>query len=235
MSDFDLRHERTKAMIGSDALQKLKDAHVTVFGVGGVGCYCIEALARAGIGSLTLIDGDVFSVSNLNRQLYSLKSNIGCFKAEEAKKRIFEIDESIKVRAVNEFAAPENVPELLTPHPDFVVDAIDDVKAKLAIAKFCFDNGIQEVSSMGTGNKLLYKNFEIADISKTEYDPLAKAMRKKLRDMGVKKLKVCFSRETLVTEPVAGIIPSISFVPAIGGLTIAGEVIRCITKREAPK
>ena len=227
MSDFDLRHERTKAMIGSDALQKLKDAHVTVFGVGGVGCYCIEALARAGIGSLTLIDGDVFSVSNLNRQLYSLKSNIGCFKAEEAKKRIFEIDESIKVRAINEFATEENVPELLTPHPDFVVDAIDDVKAKLAIAKFCFDNGIQEVSSMGTGNKLLYKNFEIADISKS--------MRKKLRDMGVKKLKVCFSRETLVTEPVAGIIPSISFVPAIGGLTIAGEVIRCITNREAPK
>ncbi len=219
---------REAALIGEEAVEKLKQARVTVFGVGGVGSYTVEALARAGIGSLTLIDGDEVALSNLNRQLIADHTTIGKKKAEVAANRVKAINPACEVTAHAVFADGSNTAEILmASRPDFIVDAIDCVTTKLLIAAWAKDNGIPLIASMGTGNKLDPAKLQIADISKTSVCPLARVMRRELRLRGINHLPVLFSTEDPVK--VGQRTPaSISFVPSVGGLLMAGYVIRSL-------
>ncbi len=225
---------RTEKLIGAEALEKLKKAHVAVFGVGGVGGYVGEALARAGVGKLDLIDNDCVSESNINRQIIALSSTVGRLKTEVMAERIKDINPNIQVGVHNIFFLPE------TPFDfsmyDYVVDAIDTVSGKLSIIERATALKVPVISSMGTGNKLGSMPFEVADITKTSVCPLARVMRRELKKRGVEHVKVVYSRE----EPkIVGIsenngekpVPaSISFVPPMAGLTLAGEVIKDLIK-----
>lgn len=229
-------YSRTEALIGEDGVKKLSKAKVIVFGIGGVGSYVVEALARCGVGSLTLVDNDVVAVTNINRQLIALHSTIGLPKTEVAKKRVLDIDPEILVHTYETFYGPQTKELFKIEDYDYVVDAIDTVTSKLTLIEECHRTGTKIISCMGTGNKLDPSKFEIADISKTNTCPLAKAVRTELRKRGIKKCKVLFSKELPVKSlkstgetkgntdrPVPG---SISFVPSVAGLMIAGEVIR---------
>lgn len=222
------RTERTEMLIGSQGIEKLADAKVLVFGVGGVGGFVIEALARAGVGALDLVDNDVVSESNINRQIIALKDTIGRQKTEVMKERIALINPDCQVNTFNCFYLPddEEVTGLFDfAGYDYVVDAIDTTSAKLDIIQRCKEAGTQVISSMGTGNKMDPSRFEIADISKTSVCPLAKVVRKELKNRGIKGVKVLFSKE----EPIktGGRTPgSISFVPSSAGLLIAAEVVK---------
>lgn len=229
-------YSRTEALIGEDGIKKLSKANVIVFGIGGVGSYVVEALARCGVGSLTLVDNDVVAVTNINRQLIALHSTIGLPKTEVAKKRVLDIDPEILVHTYETFYGPQTKELFKIEDYDYVVDAIDTVTSKLTLIEECHRTGTKIISCMGTGNKLDPSKFEIADISKTNTCPLAKAVRTELRKRGIKKCKVLFSKELPVKSlkstgetkgntdrPVPG---SISFVPSVAGLMIAGEVIR---------
>lgn len=228
---------RTEMLIGEAALIKLKNSKVAVFGIGGVGGYVCEALARAGVGSLTLIDNDTVSESNINRQLIALTSTVGQLKTDVMKKRILDINPDIKVITHNVFVLPDNIDVFDFKDFDYIVDAIDTVSGKLAIIEKAYSLGIPVISSMGTGNKLDPTRFEITDINKTSVCPLARVMRYELRNRGVKKLKVLYSKE----EPIKpdnssgcttgkAVPGSISFVPSVAGLIIGGEVIKDIIK-----
>ena len=212
-------------MLGDEAMEKLKRAHVAVFGIGGVGGYTAEAIARAGIGKITLIDPDAVSVSNLNRQIIALRSTVGKNKAEAMKERIADINPDCTVTALPIFYGEETKDEIDFRDFDFVVDAIDTVKSKLLIIKRAKENGIPVISSMGAGNKLDPTRFRVTDIFKTSHDPLSRAVRGELRKLGITSLKVVFSDEPPVGERQAGAPGSISFVPGSAGLAIAGEVI----------
>lgn len=212
-------------MLGDEALEKLKRAHVAVFGIGGVGGYTAEAIARAGIGKITLIDPDAVSVSNLNRQIIALRSTVGKNKAEAMKERIADINPDCTVTALPIFYAEETKDEIDFRDFDFVVDAIDTVKSKLLIIKRAKENGIPVISSMGAGNKLDPTRFRVTDIFKTSHDPLSRAVRSELRKLGITSLKVVFSDEPPVGERQAGAPGSISFVPGAAGLALASEVI----------
>ena len=209
-----------------------------VFGVGGVGSHCIEALARSGVGKLTLIDNDKVSVTNINRQSIAYHSTVGRYKTEVMKERIKDICPDIVVETYEMFVLPENIRELFdrTERPDYIIDAIDTVSAKLALVELARERKIPVISSMGTGNKLHGELFEIADISETSVCPLCRVMRKELKNRGILHLKVLYSKEkpvdtagrstgehTGVRRSVPG---SISFVPPVAGLLIAGEVLR---------
>lgn len=226
------RFLRTSLIFGEENINKLNNAKVAVFGIGGVGGYVCEAIARSGVGKLTLIDGDVVSVSNINRQIIALTSTVGKYKADVMKDRIMDINPDAEVKTINAFLKPENIDEFNLCDYDYVVDAIDDVKAKIALIKFCFDNNIPIISAMGAGNKLDATGFEVSDIFKTSVCPLARIMRRELKKVGVNKLKVVYSKEEPKNPPykIEGekTVGSLAFVVSVMGLIIAGEVVKDI-------
>ncbi len=222
---------RTEMLIGKENLEALHSKTVIIFGIGGVGSYVVEALARSGVGNLILVDNDVVSLSNINRQIIALHSTVGKAKVEIMKERILDINPNANVVCYQEFVTPENIDKFITKDLDYVVDAIDAVKSKIAIIEKSKELDIPIISSMGTGNKLDPLKFKITDISKTSVCPLAKVIRKELKEKGIKKVKVLFSEElpikTNKSNPNEKAVPaSIAFVPSVAGLAIAGEVIR---------
>lgn len=219
------QHTRTIAVLGEAAIKKLKNSRIAVFGVGGVGSYTVEALARAGVGAIDLIDNDIFNVTNINRQLYATHKTIGQYKVDVARDRILEINPECKVTAYKMFYMPENADTIDLSQYDYIVDAIDTVSAKVELIVRANKLGVKIISSMGTGNKLHPEMFEVADIYKTSVCPLAKVMRTRLKKEGVKKLKVVYSKEEPITNP-DNIIGSVPFVPSVVGLIIAGEVVK---------
>lgn len=227
---------RTEMLVGADAMDRLQKSSVIIFGIGGVGSYVTEALARSGVGKLTLVDADRVDVTNINRQLIALSSTVGRFKAEVAKERISDINPDCDVTAVNEFFSEENTAGIDLSDYDYVVDAIDSVKSKVFLIKSAYGKGVRVISSMGAGNKLDPTKFSVADINKTEVCPLARVMRRELRLAGVKKLKCVYSTEeaveTTLTENGKRLPASIAFVPSVAGLIIAGEVIKDLIKNE---
>lgn len=239
-----MAHEfsRTELLIGEKGLKRLKKAAVMVLGVGGVGSHCIEALARSGVGKLILVDNDTVSKTNINRQSIAYHSTIGEYKTRLMKDRIYDINPSADVVTYEMFVLPENLQEIFKDRVDYIVDAIDTVTAKLALAEYAKEHKIPIISCMGTGNKLHPELFEITDISKTSVCPLCKVMRKELKNREIKHLKVLYSKEKPIdtsgkdTGEEKGMrrtLPgSISFVPPVAGLLIAGEVIREIAEAE---
>lgn len=228
---------RMEVLLGKEGVDKLASAKIAVFGLGGVGSYVVEGLARCGVGSLTLVDHDTVSLTNINRQLFALHSTIGKSKVQIAKDRIHDIDENILVNTYETFYNEDTVNMFDFHSYDYIVDAIDTVTSKLLLIEKAKECGTPILSSMGTGNKLNPSRFEITDISRTSVCPLAKVMRVELRKRGIRKVKVLYSKEKPIkgnangetkgtTErPVPG---SISFVPSVAGLMIAGEVVRDI-------
>lgn len=223
MSDW---QSRTEMLLGSAAIEKLAASSVIVFGAGGVGGHAIEALARCGVGRIDIVDNDTVSPSNINRQLLALRSTVGQYKADVAVRRTLDINPDCRARALRLFYLPENADTIDLTAYDYVVDCIDTVAAKIELAVRCQCLDIPAISCMGAGGKLHPELFRIADIYKTENDPLARAIRGKLRQAGVKSLKVVYSpeRPIVVSRPPA----SIAFVPAAAGLVIAGEVVRSL-------
>ena len=229
---------RTRMLLGDEAMERLQKARVAVFGLGGVGGYTVEALARAGIGQLDLIDSDTVSISNLNRQILATRSTVGMEKTEAARLRVLDINPDCVVRLHNVFYTPETADRFDFTQYDYIVDAIDTVTGKLALVQRAHDAGTPIICCMGTGNKLDAAAFQVADISKTSMCPLARIMRKELGKRGIKHLKVVYSQEEALTptgweEEAAAIgkrqIPgSVSFVPGAAGLILAGEVIKDI-------
>lgn len=235
------KFSRTEILIGTQGLERLKQSHVMIFGVGGVGSFAVEALARAGVGRLTLVDYDEISLTNLNRQIHALYSTIGQAKVDVMKDRIAQINPEAYVDARKEFYREEKADDFLESQPDYVVDAIDTVSGKVSLIKECRERDIPLISSMGAGNRLSANNYKITDLSKTSGDPLAKAVRKLLRKDGITSgVKVVYSPD-LPQEPLSIEIDddsaskrqtpgSISFVPSVVGLLIAGEVVRDLLK-----
>lgn len=227
---------RTELLIGEEGLERLANATVMVLGVGGVGSHCIEALARSGVGTLILVDNDKVSLTNINRQSIAYLSTVGDYKTKLMKDRIDDISTRTNVYTYETFVLPDNLQTIFEHRVDYIVDAIDTVTAKLAIAEYAKEHEIPLISCMGTGNKLHPELFEITDISKTSVCPLCKVMRKELKERGIYHLKVLYSKEKPIdtslrdTEEEKGkrrALPgSISFVPPVAGLLIAGEVIR---------
>ncbi len=227
---------RTELLLGQEGVQKLRNVCVMVLGVGGVGSHCIEALARSGVGKLILVDNDTVSLTNINRQSIAYHSTIGKYKTQVMKERIADICRETEVVTYECFVLPENLEEIFQERPDYIVDAIDTVTAKLALAEKAEKEEIPMISSMGTGNKLHGEMFTITDISKTSVCPLCKVMRKELKARGIFHLKVLYSPEKPIdiqgkeTKEEKGnrrqIPGSVSFVPPVAGLLIAGEVIR---------
>ncbi len=218
--------DRTEKLIGKSNIEKLKNSTVVVFGLGGVGSYVVEALARSGIQNLVTVDKDIVDITNINRQLIATHSTIGKSKVDLAKERILDINPDCNIIAIKEFVSKENIAQLLdVKNINYIIDAIDTVSSKLSIIEYAYNNSIKIISCMGTGNKLDASNFEITDINKTSVCPLAKVIRKELRKLNIPKLKVLYSKE----EPLklnSSTPASISFVPSVAGLLIAGEVIR---------
>lgn len=234
---------RTELLLGREAMERLSKCRVAVFGIGGVGGYVCEALARSGIGTFDLVDDDKVCLSNLNRQIIATMKTVGQYKTEVMKERILDINPEAVVNTHNCFFLPENASQFPFDKYDYVVDAIDTVTAKIELVMQCQKTGVPIMSSMGAGNKLDPTKFRVADIYKTQMDPLAKVMRRELKKRGVKKLKVVYSEEepiTPVTDPDAvcpsgmdihssvrrSIPGSTAFVPSVAGLIIAGEVIK---------
>ena len=230
---------RTALLFGADGMEKLKQSRVAVFGIGGVGSYAVEALARSGIGALDLIDNDVVSLTNINRQLIALHSTIGLPKAQVAAQRVKDINPACEVRAYQTFFTPDTAEQFDFSQVDYVIDAIDTVTGKIALVQAAQAAGTPIISSMGTGNKLDPTAFEVTDLYQTEFCPLARIMRKELRKRGVDHLKVVYSKEEALTpageseEPPEGrrsIPGSTAFVPSVAGLILAGEVIKDIVQ-----
>jgi tRNA A37 threonylcarbamoyladenosine dehydratase len=222
---------RTELLIGASALEKLAASHVMVFGIGGVGSFVVEGLARAGVGKLTLVDDDSVCPTNINRQLQATTRTIGRSKVAVMRERVLEINPQASVTMMEKFYLPENAAEFFVNPCDYIVDAIDTVTAKIDLAVQAQSRGIRMISCMGAGNKMDPTRFEVADIYKTSVCPLARVMRYELRARGVKALKVVYSKEKPLTpggETNLGrqIPGSISFVPSVAGLILAGEVIK---------
>lgn len=230
------QHSRTRMLLGEEGSEKLRHACVAVFGVGGVGSHCIEALARSGVGHLILIDNDRVSLSNINRQSIAYHSTVGQYKTMVMKKRIEDIDPEIRVDIWETFALPDNIGQFFESKVDYIVDAVDTVSTKIALAEFAFQNGIPVISCMGTGNKLHPELFRIEDLEKTSVCPLCRVMRRELKKRGISHLKVVYSTEKPAVNTKDGDIEkkhtgrpvpgSVSFVPPAAGLLMAGEVIR---------
>lgn len=239
---MDERRIREAYLIGDAALDRLKNARVALFGVGGVGSFCAEALVRMGVGHITLVDNDIVSVSNINRQLVALSSTVGEMKTEVMKRRALDIDPEADIETCNMFYLPENADSFDISHFDCIVDAIDTVSAKIELIKRASKAEIPIVSCMGTGNKLHPEMLEITDIYKTTVCPLAKAIRSRLRSEGIKKLRVVYSKEeprkphadyngrVELPENKRQVPGSISFVPPTAGMLLASEVFRILTE-----
>lgn len=227
---------RTAYVYGEDAVNKLKNAKIAVFGVGGVGGYICEALCRAGVGRIDVFDRDTVSLSNINRQIIALHSTVGRPKVEVIKERMLDINPECIITANNVFYLPENADEYDLAVYDYIADAVDTVSAKLEIAQRAYKSGIPIISAMGAGNKTDPTRFEVADINDTTVCPLARVMRRELKARGIKKYKVVYSKEeprkSGVTDPETGkAIPgSLSFVPSAMGLIMAGEIIKDLLK-----
>lgn len=226
------RFIRTSLVIGEDNIYKLSKCRAAVFGVGGVGGYTCEALARSGVGKLTLIDGDTVAKSNINRQIIALESTVGKYKAEIMKERILDINPNAVVETHNIFFSADSTEKIDFSQLDYIVDAVDDIRAKILLAKIADENNIPIISAMGAGNKTDPTKFEVSDIYKTSVCPLARIMRRELKKEGIKKLKVVYSKETPKNPPykIEGekTVGSLAFVPSVMGLIIAGEVIKDI-------
>ena len=227
---------RTAYVYGEGSIEKLNNAKVAVFGVGGVGGYLCEALARAGVGAIDIFDRDTVSVSNINRQIIALHSTVGEPKVEVMKRRILDINPDCRVTANNVFYLPENADDYDLSKYDYIADAVDTVSAKLEIVDRARAAGVKVISAMGAGNKTDPCAFEVADISKTEVCPLARVMRRELKARGINHLKVVYSKEqprkSGETDAVTGksIPGSLSFVPSVMGLIMAGEIINDLVK-----
>lgn len=241
---------RTELLIGKEGLDKLRNSKVIVFGIGGVGSFTVEALARAGVGTLILVDDDTVCLTNLNRQIHATYDTLGKVKVDVMKERILSINKKCNVITHQIFVTKENIPEIIDDDVDYVVDAIDTVSAKIALVEYCTSKGIKIISSMGTGNKFDPTQFKITDIYKTKVCPLAKVMRYELKRRGVKKLKVLYSEEIPTKPKTEDVVTcktgcvctggtkkcaakrqipgSISFVPPVAGMIIGGEVIKDI-------
>lgn len=219
---------RTSLLIGEQSLLKLNNIKVAIFGIGGVGSYVLEALARCGIGHITIVDKDVVDITNINRQLIALRSTVGKPKVEVAKARVLDINPGAEVVAKNIFFNSNSADEFEFEKFDYVIDAIDTVTSKLLLIEKSKKAGVPIISCMGTGGKINPSLFEVTDIKKTHTCPLAKVMRKELKDRGITDLKVVFSPEQPVKTSET--IPSISFVPSSAGLLIASEVIKDLIK-----
>lgn len=239
---------RTELLIGKEGLDKLKGSKVLVFGIGGVGSFTVESLARAGVGTLILVDDDTVCLTNLNRQIHATFETVSKNKVDVMKERIHSINRKCNVITHQVFVTEENIPEIIPEDIDYVVDAIDTVSAKIALAVYCQNKNIKLISSMGTGNKLDPTQFKVTDIYKTKVCPLAKVMRYELKRRGVKKLKVVYSEEIPVKPRVEDVVTcktgcvctggtkkcsarrqipgSISFVPPVAGMIIASQVVR---------
>ena len=223
---------RTEALIGKEAVQTLQTKRVAVFGIGGVGGYVVEALARSGIGALDLFDNDRVSLSNINRQIVALHSTVGQLKTEVAKARVLDINPQIQVQTHNVFFLPENAEKFDFSIYDYVVDAIDTVAGKVALIERAKRAGVPVISAMGAGNKLDATAFAVADIEKTSVCPLARVVRRELKKRGIEGVKTVYSKEegrvvNLVDEGAKKAVPaSVAFVPSVMGLIIAGEVIK---------
>lgn len=228
---------RTELLLGSEAMAKLKKSRVCIFGIGGVGGHAAEALARSGIGEIDLVDNDVVSKSNINRQLFALNSTVGMLKTEVAEKRLRDINPEIKINKHNVFYLPENADQFDLSKYDYVVDAVDTVSAKIDIILKAKEAKTKIISAMGAGNKLCAWKLEVSDIYSTSVCPLARVMRHEMRKRGVEDLKVVYSREEPLKrennifgtngKPIPG---SVAFVPSVAGLIIAGEVISDLIK-----
>lgn len=244
--------DRTRMLVGSAAMERLGKAKVIVFGVGGVGGQVVEVLARSGVGAITLVDADCVCATNINRQIVALRSTVGMPKVEVARQRIADINPDCEVRALKMFYLPENADEICLGDYDYVVDCIDTMKAKLELIYRCHEAGVPIICSMGAANKLDPTAFRVADITKTKMDPLARTIRKKLRERGINHLKVVYSEEQPLLPCIEGfeagecefrdrcpeagecgkatsrrVVPaSNAFVPAAAGLVVGGEVVK---------
>lgn len=219
---------RTEMLLGKEAIERLCGARVAVFGVGGVGGFAVEALARAGVGKITLVDSDTVAPSNINRQIIATTKTVGRYKTEVAGERIKEINPDCQVECHNVFYSEENTDGIELSDYDYVVDAIDSVRAKLFLIESAVRAGVPIISSMGTGNKLDPTRFTVTDISKTHTCPLAKVIRTELKKRGITHLKVLFSDEQPIKPNGERVPGSVSFVPSVAGLIIGGEVIKDI-------
>ena len=231
------RFARTEQLLGEKAMEKLKNSRVLLFGLGGVGSYTAQALARGGVGAITLVDCDEVNESNINRQLCAFDSTVGKMKTQVVAQQITDINPECEVKVIEKFVLPENLEEFEREKYDFVADAVDTVSTKIALAQLAFEKDVKLISCMGTGNKLDSTAFKVSDIFKTNTCPLCKVVRTELKKKGVKKLTVVWSDE----EPVKPItLPenekgrhapaSVSFVPGVAGLIMAGEIIKELIK-----
>ena len=238
------KFDRTKRLLGADAMTKLNRAHVAVFGIGGVGGHATEALIRSGIGEITIVDSDEVAESNINRQLIATTKTVGRKKVDVMKEHLWDINPEASVHAYDCFFLPETKAQFDFSKFDYVIDAVDTVTAKLALVEACKEAGVPIVSSMGAGNKLDPTAFEVTDIYKTSVCPLAKVMRKELKTRGIKKLKVVYSKE-IPLEPIEdekfvsdevrsrrATPGSIAFVPSVAGLILAGEVVKDLATQD---
>ena len=237
------RFDRTKRLLGAEAMEKLHNSHVAVFGIGGVGGHAVDALVRSGIGTITIVDSDEVAVSNINRQLIATEKTVGRKKVDVMKEHLLEINPAVSVVAYDCFFLPETQEQFDFQQYDYVIDAVDTVTAKIALVEACEKANTPIISSMGAGNKLDPAAFEVADIYKTSVCPLAKVMRRELKKRNIKHLKVVYSKE----EPLAPIEDadfvsdenrqrratpgSIAFVPSVAGLILAGEVVKDLAQR----
>ncbi len=227
---------RTELLLGHEAMEKLAGSRVAVFGIGGVGGYVVEALARSGVGALDLIDNDKVALSNINRQIIATMKTVGMDKVDAAKERILDINPDCKVTTYKTFYMPDTADQFDFTLYDYVVDAIDTVTGKLTIIENAKKAGVPVISSMGAGNKLDASAFEVADLYKTSVCPLAKVMRRECKKRGIRSLKVVYSKEepvkssAVLSEGGRNIPGSIAFAPSSAGLVIAGEVIKDLTK-----
>lgn len=230
MENTENRFSRTEALLGEQAMEKLKKARVAVFGIGGVGGHVVEALVRSGVGAVDIVDSDKVCLSNLNRQIIATESSIGKYKVDVMKERILDINPEAVVNVHKCFYLPEMKDEFDFSQYSYVVDAVDTVTAKIQLVMEAAEACVPIISSMGAGNKLDPTAFQVADIYKTSVCPLAKVMRRELKKRGIKKLKVVYSREQPV---VKNAVPaSVAFVPSVAGLIIAGEVIKDLAKAD---
>ena len=231
------KFSRTEMLIGNKGMEKLKKSKVAVFGIGGVGSFVCEGLARSGVGNFILIDYDKTDESNINRQLIATSKTIGEYKVDLMKKRILEINPKAHVEVIKEFYMADSKSDIITPELSYAVDCVDTIMAKIAVICKCDEVGVPVISSMGTGNKLDPTMFEVADIYETSVCPLARIMKKDLKKRNIEKLKVVYSKEDPINtndceinhDKKYKVKGSVSFVPSVAGLIIAGEVIKDIS------
>lgn len=233
MVDLSNIYNRTEMLIGKDNLNILNNANILILGIGGVGSYVLESLARVGIGNITIVDKDVIDVTNINRQIIATTSSVGLNKVDVAKDRVYDINSNIKLKTLKEKISVDNIDKIISNEFNYVIDCIDDFKAKIEVIKYCYDNDIKIISCMGMANKLNPLDIRVDDINKTTQCKLAKKVRKELKSLNVSKLKVVYSVENtreLLVDNDESILGSVSFVPSTAGLVIASEVIKDIIK-----